>query len=232
MRKTLPRNNILIGDDKAQLRFFQQYTGLEVETCEKVTDDLLLGKEDLLLRVFASHRIDISPDVKAKTGIWSADPIQKGSSGANAIVRYAASILGIAKIAREDVDRVSAQITKDGIDDIRGAVWHAVWLLSGDNAAPAKWSDPWKDPINWVDTTDITHRLHSLYRSLVGWAFLKTEDLRGVRQFGISPSQQQFLKQQNLDHRRVAESIRVLSTWKTRHTDPFVCALRISSIWS
>lgn len=231
-RKTLPRNNILVGDNEAQLRFFEQYSGITVETAERITDETLLGKEGLALRVYASHRIDLSQDVKAKTGIWSADAITRGSSGANALVKQAALMLGLGKLSRETVDLVSAQVSQDGIEDIRGSLWQAVWILSAEVQPPAKWTDPWKDPVRWMDSSDPAHRLHSLYRSLVGWAYIAVHDSHGVRQFGIRPAHQQFLKTQKLDPRKVVASIRVLSAWKSAISDPFVCALRISSIWA
>jgi hypothetical protein len=34
----------------------------------------------------AAHRLDLSPHVNNKTGIWSADPLTKGSAGVNALV--------------------------------------------------------------------------------------------------------------------------------------------------
>jgi hypothetical protein len=231
-RKALAKNNVLVGDDRAQLRFMEQCTGVEAVTVEKITDDAVLGQDGLLLRVYASHRVDLSPDVKAKTGIWSADSILRGSSGANAIVKQAAVMLGLQKIDHEIVEQISWTFPKEGIDDIRGSLWHSIWSLTGEVRGRPKWVDPWKDPIAWMDPADPAHRLHSLYRSLVGWTYLAYNDLRGVKQFGISPSQQQFLKQQKLDFKRVYESIRVLSAWKMSHSDPFVCALRISSIWS
>lgn len=231
-RKSLAKNNILVGDDKAQIRFFKQVSGLEVETVGKVTDDMLLGSEGLLFHVHAEHQIDLSPDVKKRTGIWSADEITKGSAGANAIVKHAASLLGLSKLPRETVEIVSEQITKHGVADIRGALWEAVWILSTEVKAPTRWNDPWKDPRNWMDKDDPVHRLHSLYKSLVGWSYLITNDTKGARAFGISPSHQQFLKNLKLDRRRVYESIKVLSGWKKSLSDPYVCALRITTIWS
>jgi hypothetical protein len=39
-------------------------------TVDKVTDEMLLGKDACLYRISAEHRLDLSPDVKARTGIW------------------------------------------------------------------------------------------------------------------------------------------------------------------
>lgn len=89
--KHLAKNNILIGSDPAQIRFFEDFAGHETTLVERITDESLLGKSGLLLRVHAAHQMDLSPDVKEKTGIWSADAITAGSAGANALVRQAAN---------------------------------------------------------------------------------------------------------------------------------------------
>ncbi len=231
-RKSLPKHNILVGDDRVQVRFLEQYLNQEAVDTEKVTDDLLLGTETCLRRVSATHRLDLSPDVKARTGIWSADPLTKGSSGLNALVKFAGSLLEIEKLSRESVELVGAEVMRKPIDDIPGAIWQAVWVLTGPMEKPVRWSDPWKDSKNWMDCNDPGYRLNSLYKSLVGWAYLATNETKGARQLGLSPSQQHFLKTLQLDRRKVYESIKVLSQWKMNRSDAFVCALCIATLWA
>jgi hypothetical protein len=197
-----------------------------------VTDDLLLGKDSVLYLVSAPYRLDLSPDVKAKTGIWSADPITKGSAGLNALVKFAGVLVNQDKLPRESVEIAGAEVAREPIDDIPGAVWRAVWALTGELKPRARWVDPWKDPLHWMNCSgDPIHRLNSLYKSSLGWAYLHTNEPRGAKQIGISPSQQHYLKDLALDRRKVYETIKVLSQWRTRRSDPFVCALEISTIW-
>jgi hypothetical protein len=232
-RKTLPKNNIVVGDDRAQIRFLEQRLDREAVVVEKVTDAMLMGKESLLYRVNAPHRLDLSPDVKNKTGIWSADALTKGSAGINALVKFAASLLGLdAKLPRESVEIVGTEVTRSAIEDIPGAVWQSVWLLSGEVKARGRWADPWKDHRNWMDPADSTHRLNSLYKTFVGWGYLHTNEPRGAKALGITPAYQRFLLNATIDRRKVYDSIKVLSQWKTGRLDPFVCALLISAIWA
>jgi len=184
----------------------------------------LLGKDSVLYRVSASHRLDLSPDVKTKTGIWSADPITKGSAGLNALVKFAGLLVNKDKLPRESVELVGAEVMREPIDDIPGAVWRAAWVLTGDMKARVRWSDPWKDAKGWMDCGDPTFRLNSLYKSLVRWAYLHTNEPRAAKQLGITPAYQHFLKSQQLDRRKVYDSIKVLSQWKMSRSDPFVCA--------
>jgi hypothetical protein len=232
-RKTLPKNNILIGDDPAQLRFMEQQLNKEITYVDEVTDEMLLGYEGLLVWVSAEHHIDISPDVKRHTGIWDAGPILKGSAGAHAIVRHAALILKITeKLSRETMDFVATEITKHGLEDVRGALWLAVWALTGDTTPEPTWLEPWQDPIRWLSPgTDPAHRLMSLYRTLVGWGFLVTGEPRGLKQLRITPAHQAYLQTLKLDRDRVYESIKVISIWKIQRFDPHICTLRIASIW-
>jgi hypothetical protein len=69
-RKTLLKWNVVIGDDHAQLLWMDHVAGMKAVTVDKVTDEMLLGKDACLYRISAEHRLDLSPDVKARTGIW------------------------------------------------------------------------------------------------------------------------------------------------------------------
>jgi hypothetical protein len=240
-RKTLPKNNILIGDDPAQLRFLVQQlypdaTDVEhnpITPVDKVTDDMLLGHVGRLLQVAAEHRIHISADVRSRAGIWDAGPIFKGSAGANAIVRQAASLLDLPDSpSREMVDFVAEEISKGGVADIRGALWQAVWLLTGDIVPKVKLIEPWEDPVRWLEPgTNPEYRLQFLYQTLVVWGFIATGNLKGVREFKVSRAREEYLTTLKLDRQRVYDSIKQLSIWRTKHTDPILCALAIASIW-
>jgi hypothetical protein len=240
-RKTLPKNNILIGDDPAQLRFLAQQLNREVTQIEgdpitavdKVTDDMLLGYEGLLLQVSAEYRIDLSPDVKSRTGIWDAGPIRKNSAGAHAIVRQAAAILKISdKLPAETMNFVAGEITKYGLEDVRGALWAAVWHLTGDCTPEPAWIEPWQDPVRWFNPkNDPVYRLEGLYLTLVAWGFLVTREPLGLKQLHITPVHEAYLQTLRLDEQRVYDSIKQLSNWRMQRTDPMLCALAIACIW-
>jgi hypothetical protein len=39
------------------------------------------------------HRVDLSPELRSRTGIWGADPIVKGSAAINTLLKFAATLL-------------------------------------------------------------------------------------------------------------------------------------------
>jgi hypothetical protein len=235
-KKSRSKNNILVGFDRAQIRFAEQLLDLVCQDREIVKDDDLLGKdENLLLRVTSSNCIDLSPDVKKKTGIWSIQPLESGSAGMNALVRVASEILGEEKPVKEKLEAVSREVCRESeIVDIRGALWEAVWQLTGDvplKSAPL-WPAPWESN-HWIPAeVEPSYRLNVLYRDLVGYVFAHENDFPAARKFGISQTRFNRLRQISLDLGRVDQSIRCLSKWRVRKSSAFVCALQISKIWN
>ena len=232
-RKTYPRNNILVGSDKAQIRFAEQVLGIDCVEVQKITDEDVLGHEEhLLLRVSSSHQIDLSPDIKKKTGIWSIHPLDGGSAGMNALVRFACETIGD-KPDKEKIAAISAQMCKEGeITDIRGALWEAAWHMTGEKPERGpKWPQPWENQAWIPPDVDPGYRLNVLYRDLIGFVFAREDDLAAARKFGISQSRFNRLRQMSLDLNKVESTIKVLSKWRMRKTDPLTAALMISRIW-
>jgi hypothetical protein len=67
LKKTLPKNNIVVGDDRAQIRFLEQQLSTEAKKIEavqvdRVTDDMLAGYEGKLYQVSLKHKVDLSPE--------------------------------------------------------------------------------------------------------------------------------------------------------------------------
>lgn len=233
-RKALPCNNILIGTDPAQILFLAQVLRTPAVTLDLVTDETLLGQTGLLLQVTAEHRIDISSDVRSKTGLWDAGPIRRGSSAAHAIVRYAAILISFeGKLSREMLEYVSDAITKDGVEDVRGALARAAWILTGGPTPPPPPLQPWQDPVRWLQPgTDPEERLEKLYRDLAAWSLVATGEAGGARHLDVAPAEQTYLKTLHLDKGRVYQSIKQLSRWKLQGGgDPYCCALAIACIW-
>ena len=234
-QKTVFRFNILVGDDPAQVRFAELVLGLPCVFKEIVHDEDILGKENsLLYRIETPRNLELSPNTKALTGIWSLDPIERGSAGANALVRFASSLLGI------PADKVLTQRIADklldeekSIEDVRAALWGAAWLLTGPRPEETeRWPDPWSEPKKWLPKgVDPGYRLNSLYRFLVGFVFAKEDDQDAARKFGMSIARFKALQRLNLDLIKVDRSIRELSRWRTQKYNPLVCALKITNIW-
>lgn len=233
-QKTFRRYNILVGDDPAQVRFAEQILGVSCRFVEVLHDEDILGKEEpLLYRVDSPRGMELSPNTKSLAGIWSLDEIEKGSAGANAIVKYAASLLEM------PADKTLVQLVADGllkekIKDIRVAIWDAVWLLAGPRPAiQERWPDPWAKSTAWLPAgVDPSWRLNSLYRFLGGYVFAKEDDQDAARKFGVSVSKFKALQRLTLDLNKVDESIKELSRWRTQKYDPLVCALKISYLWN
>ncbi len=240
-KKAISRNNIVVGDDPAQIRFLEQQLGLlaqqpnlKAQQVDRVTDDMLVGQEGLLYRVFATHRIDLSPEMRNKTGFWSAEPIVKGSAAINMMVKFAAGLLNFPekKLTREAINIVGDRITRGRVWDVRSAIWQAAWLLTDEIQTTKRWSDPWEAPVRWLnDSINVNQRLHTLYKRLVGYSILLTRGPDAARKLGIKPHELQRYKDLQLDLTKVYHTICLLSQWKQGRMDAYVCALRISVVW-
>jgi hypothetical protein len=75
LKKTCPKNNIVVGDDRAQIRFLEQRLSIdapekiEAVQVDRVTDDMLAGHEHKLYHVSLKHKVDLSPELRSRTGI-------------------------------------------------------------------------------------------------------------------------------------------------------------------
>jgi hypothetical protein len=245
------KHNILIGNDATQIRFAEQFLSMHFgvpvkhEVVDVVTDSMLLGQDaPKLYLVERSSLITIAEKERAKTGIWSLDLIERGSSGINAIVRYAAKLMEIDKPEKAVLNRVGAELVKESdprskkylLTDIRAAVWQACWLLKGPIESSPKWLAPWENWMMWMSKGgDPRYRLNALYRELVMWVFASTGDERGFKKTGGSWDQKRFAKLAalQLPKDKVYDTLVVLSAWRKPNSgiDPFVTILRISKIW-
>jgi hypothetical protein len=233
-KRNIPRNNVVAGDDPAQIRFLEQQLDVKTQQVDRVTDDMFVGEEGVLFSVYASHRIDLSSEIRNKTGFWSAEPIVKRSAAINAIVRFAATLLPYAekKLTREIVHAVGDQLTKNRIDDVRGAVWEAVWILSGEIETAKRWPEPWEAPVNWLDSSmNVGQRLYTLYKRLIGYTLFCCKGEDAARKFGAKPHEIQKYKSLTLDPTKAHKTISLLSRWKQGHLPPYVCALQIAAVW-
>jgi len=242
------RHNVLIGNDPAQIRFAEQFLSMhhgvpiKHEQVPEVRDEMLLGRDEpTLYLVDVAQQVDLSPAVKSKTGVWSLDLIEKGSAGINAIIRYAVKLLGIEKPPKDVITKIGYELVKDSdsfskrylLTDIRAAVWHAVWLLSGPVTEWSSWIAPWENWMTWFRGVDPHFRLNSLYWTLVMWVFASTGDERGFRKTGGSWDSRRFQKLSalRLPRDEVYSTLVELSAWRAHGYDPYVCAIKISKIW-
>lgn len=236
LEKSPKTYNVLVGEDAAQVRFVEQLLDKPCQFMEHLTDNELLAEDSSrLFRVEASRFVNLSPNLQAKVGFWSLEPIERGSAGANAIVRYAATILGIEKPDKTRIQRTADLLASEGIEDLRVAIWKAVWLLCGGTPEESKaWVHPWEDHIGWLRRdVDPAYRLHTLYKHLVGYALSRNDDEDTLRKAGVSlkPSKLKYFNRLNLDLTKVHDSIHVLSQWRNLQYDPYLAAFRISAIW-
>lgn len=237
-------NFILVGNDPLQVRFVEQLTGLSREVSEDgseivhsvVTDDDLLGKEGILYRVLFPHSVDLSPQVRNRTGVYSLAPITPGSASANALVRAAADHAG-EKLDRDRLDAVARQIgkafQKEEITDLRVGFWQAFWLLSGP-LVNTRWKEPWESQSmkDWCPAgVNVGQRLGYLFKVLSAYTLLRNEFESDAKQSGLLPSKLASLKELYLRGSKVRASLVELSRWKNLGTDPRITALVITSTW-
>ena len=242
--------NILVGDNPPQIKFAERYltdihqADVKCQSVELVNDDMVQGKDEpLLYRVDRLRHIELAPNVKSKVGLWSLDPIERGSSGANAIVRFAVkTMLGRDKLTNAQVEAYANEMVKEQaglsftkeVEDIYAAIWEACWLLLGPEPAPFKpWPRPWENHLTWMPKgVDPVFRLNTLYRELVVHTFAREGDEYAARKFGrFKPNEFKTLKNLKLPITKVADSLHALSTWHTEKFDPYICALKIAKIW-
>ena len=132
------------------------------------------------------------------------------------------------------VQRVADEMAREGVYDIRAAVWHAAWLLTGPPHKYIKWMRPWENWLQWMPKgEDARKRLHSLYWELVMWVFATSNDERGFRKTKGRWDAKMFqrLSLLQLPKNKVYDTLLELSSWRERGYDPYVCALKISKIW-
>lgn len=234
-KKSAHRNHIVIGEDPAQLAFIAEELETPIEEVDRVTDDMLVGQSGHLYKVFAGHRIDLSPEMRSKTGFWSAEPITRGSAAINVIVKYAAAILPFeGKLTREQVDIVGDQVVKNRIVDVRVAISESMWLLTGEIKRPERWPEPWEQPIKWVnsETMDVSYRLNTLHKRLIGYTTYLGKGPEAAKAIGVRPHELQKYKDLTLDLTKVYHTIKTISQWRQgKWADEYICAGIICSIW-
>ncbi len=260
LEKSAPKqHNTLIGDDPAQIRFAEHYLShahfctdacdeenhyrIKCVEVESIQDETVLGKDEpLLLRVGRARQIDLSSKVKANIGIWALAPITRGSDGANAIVRFAASLLDLERPNRDLVEKFGEAMVKQmtdlsfhkEVEDVFAAIWSAAWLLTGPEPPPFKpWPRPWHNHLTWFPRgTNPNYRLNALYKELVVYVFAREGDEAAARKIGrFKPKEFNILKNLRLHLQRVFDSIIVLSKWRMHKSNPYICALKLAKIW-
>lgn len=240
LERTPKKHNILIGNDRMQIRWAEQFLSMahdakiKHQVVETVNDDMVHSEEPKLFVVERSSFIDLAPAVKARTGIWQMELIEPKTAGLNAIVRQGAKLMGIAKPDKDEVQRVANAM--DEVFDIRAAIWHAAWLWSGTvpEKSSGRWLQPWENWLGWMPQgVDPRYRLNTLYWDLVRWVFASTGDERGFRRTKGHWNAKRFteLASLTLPKDKVYNTLVELSIWKDRKYDPWVCALKVSKIW-
>ncbi len=234
-RKAPKPFNILVGNDPYQIRFAEQTLGLRHRIMEKVTDADLLTGEPCLLCITTSRVVDISEKVKDKTAFWSIGPLRRGSAGASAIVRHAATALGKGVPDKDVLQRVADRLANEGIGDIWIALWKAVWLLLGPPPEENKrWLEPWENYLGWLrPDIDPAYRLNTLFRDLSAYAFLISGEEESLKKatLSLSPSKLKYLSGLKLSQEKVYRTLRELSSWRNYHGDPYPCSMRVAAIW-
>ncbi len=234
-RKAPKPFNILVGNDPHQVKFAEQVLGVKHCIVEKVTDDDLLTGKPCLLCITTGRVVDISEGVREKTSFWSIGPMRKGSAGAMAIVRHAATALDKAP-DKDAMQRAADRLASEGIEDIQIAIWKALWLLLGPPLEENKrWLEPWESYTGWLrPDVDPSYRLNTLFRDLSAYVFAISGEEESLKKanLSLSPSKVKYLSGLKLSQERVYHTLQELSSWRVRHGDPYPCALKISAIWS
>ena len=234
-RKSFRPFNILVGDDPFQVRFAEQLLGMPCRPEEHVDDSMLLTGQPCLLCVTTGRVVDISQAVRDRRSLWTVAPIRRGSAAALAIVKYAVSLLGIEGPGKDGLRLHADALASDGIGDIRVAVWKAVLGLLGPVPEERKrWPEPWEHSTKWLPPgVDPAYRLNVLFKDLSAHAFLSAGEEGSVRKagLGLSPSKLKYLSGLRLDAAKAADTVREVAAWRARRDNPWLCAVKVASIW-
>lgn len=231
-RTNLPKWNVIVGDDRAQVRWMEHVACIPSVPVAKVTDDMLLGKDACLYRVTLDHRIDISSDVKARTGIWSADQIVNGSAALKHLVKFAATLLPhTPTLTREEVEIVGDAVMRYDVVMVTAAIGRAMTAICGPMEPRKPWTEPWLDPRHFMDLKEPKYRLYCLHKTLIAWAHIYCDNVFYAEQMGLSPARIQWLKDQRINPRKVHRAIKILSAWSVEKSDEWICAMTVAAIW-
>jgi len=244
LERTPKKHNILIGNDRMQIRWAEQYLSaihdfkVRHEVVQSVNDDMVHSEESRLYVVERSSFIDLAPAVKARTGIWDMTLIEEGTAGLNAIVRAGAQMVEI-KPTKEQVAIIAKKMPD--VRDVRAAIWHAAekWLEGIPEKTGGAWLQPWDNWLAWMPQgVDPEYRLNTLYWDLVRWVFARTGDERGFKKIAKKFDTKKWAKASSLQlpKDKVYQTITELSVFKaskgTDHrVDPWVCVLKIAKVW-
>jgi len=229
------KNNIIVGDHEPQIRFFEQVSGCKARHADYVNDTMLLGKTGMLYVVSEDYKLELSEEVKKKTGMWAALPIIKGSAAIHALAKHAHTLaFGTKKPDKEMLARVEDLVTKDPdlIADIRALLWRTVEAFRDDKGKPDEWFEPWQSATSWMPSgVDSSYRLRTLYRKLLAYSLMRAGRQDSISHLKISASMLQKLKDVVLDHDKVYRTIELLGKWSLHRSDDYCVAAQVTDIW-
>jgi hypothetical protein len=233
--KTPPLHNILVGEDPSQVKFAERILKLPCVKKDKLSDSDFLGViEPQLFQLETTNQLELSEDILQKVGIWSLAPLTPGSSGVNTLVKLGAELVGV-KLERGNAQAYSNSLfIDDNIDFLPTAILEAAFQVQSPLTPTKYWDEPWTHPFSWLppDPTKLPFRLHSLYRKLVAYVFVKHRDKNALKKFGINEKRSQKLSDLSLDLDKVSLTLEELSIWRNQRYDPFICSIKISKIWA
>jgi hypothetical protein len=232
------RQNVLIGDDPLQIRFVEQLLKCECVTIDSLTDDDILGVEDVLFRVRFEKSLELTPAVRSKIGMWSLQPVAPDSASANALVRVASKIIGepLDEVRfNAIVKEIGRRFKKNFVRDLRVGLWETCDLILEGNTPTNKWKEPWDtaDPMEWLPPgTNIDMRLGTLFKHLRAYVYLLSGVDEEAMDLKVLPSKIKYLQGLHLDPEKVYETLKALSRHRYFGADPRKVVLALVKIWA
>lgn len=183
--------------------------------------EALQGTEPTIFVLARPQGLSLASDIRAKVGVWVAQPLKRRTAGLRVLVRYGVALAGVKPLEAERVDFLG-DATLDALGDDAlpsSVIWEAAYrsLDPTSGAAPATWIHPWEDPWAWTrGDFPLPMRLQVLYKDLVGYVFALDNDWKCAQGLGITPARFAWLKTLRLNTRKVDAAIRVISPWRTQ----------------
>jgi hypothetical protein len=234
-KKSNLSNHIVVGSDPASVFLIERVLDRDAVAMDHITDASLAGQSGLLLQVYAAHRLDLSPEMFGKVAIWQADKIADGSSALRELADQAFSVLGVNRKSydKDALARLKAEVTRTHVQSAFSLFWKIAWIISGEPLSPPAWVDPWDDPEAWLPKgMSVESRLHSLHKKIARYTYSIAFRREVSEQLGVSDKQYQFFCGMRVHPARMFNTFHLLSQWKMGSLNSWVCAIRITDVWS
>ncbi len=237
--------NGIVGSEPSQIRLAEGFLKESCVSVDQLDDAFLLSDASphLVRLPRGEASVDVSQSMRSKLSLWTAYPLSEGSPATTALAKLAASALNTT-ISATNALKVSKGLFRSEAQcqDLRAFVWELASRMCdelSDNGQKI-WPRPWEPGGKWpgevASDDEMARRLHNCYLELAAWTLLRVGDIDEARRIlSGKTGWMRRVESLRLDAVRVAESLVVLSCWRSgwrqHNVSPYSCALNLRRVW-